>query len=81
MDAVDLKLTPNFARYLFATMGWVRHTVATSDGLVLYNGMCFIHLPPHPPHPTSHPPPIHPPPLVAYPEISAHLKKLCTVDF
>ena len=29
MDDVDLKPTPTFARHLFVTMGWVRHTVAS----------------------------------------------------
>ena len=64
MDVVDLKQTPNFARNLFATMGkfgtlWL--LLMDNFYLILYNGVCFIHLPP--PHYTC-------------PEISAYLKKL-----
>jgi len=60
---------------------WVGITVATFMAdlwLKLHYGVCFILLPPLPPHPTTHPPPTHPPPCYAHPEISAHMKKICS---
>jgi len=41
--------------------------------LRVHYGMCFILLPLCP---TTHLPPTHPPSCYAYPEISAHLKKI-----
>ena len=81
MDAVDLKLAPTTVRRLFSTVERVGITVATFMAdfcLGLHYGVCFILLPPLPPPPTAPPPPTRPPPRYARPEISAHLKKICS---
>jgi len=73
---VDLKLALTTAKHLFSTVEWFGITVATfmvDFWIRLYYGVCFIHLPPRP---TARPPSTYPPLRYAYPEISAHLKKI-----